>query len=139
MTALVIILAVIALALAVALAMTLKAQRRDQQLVESREAQAHDHRQRLTEASARAERSEADKHHARADATEQLAKEQVARERAEAELHEARLRIAALEQRRDTMEEEAGETPRRSLFRRTSSEVDPHDAEPERSGLGRGD
>jgi flagellar biosynthesis/type III secretory pathway M-ring protein FliF/YscJ len=138
MTTLEIILAIAVVALAAALVMAIAARRRDRRLVESREAMASDQRQRVTEATARAERSEADKHHARADATEQLAQERAGRERAEAELHEARLRIVALEQRRDTLEEEAGEAPRRSIFRRSSSDVDPRDVEHEKPGLGHG-
>jgi hypothetical protein len=138
MTALEIILAIAVVALAAALVMTLRARKKDRRLVDSHEARVSDQRQRMSEATARAERSEADKHHARADATEQLGQERAARERAEAELHEARLRIVALEQRRDTMEEEAGEAPRRSLFRRSSSDVDPRDAEREKPGLGHG-
>ena len=131
MSALEIILLLVVVALAAALAMTLRARRRDLRLTS-------EHHERLTEATARAERSEAEKHHARADVVEELANERVARERAQAALHEARLRIAALEQRRDVREEEAGEVPRRSIFRRSGSEVDPHDTEREESGLGRG-
>jgi FtsZ-interacting cell division protein ZipA len=138
MTTLEIILIIVVVALAAALLATLAARRRDRRVVHSREAAVADQRQRVTEATVRAERSEAEKHHARADTTEALARERAARERTEAELHEARLQVAALEQSRDLQEQEAGDTPRRSIFRRTSSEVDPHDAERERSGSPRG-
>lgn len=125
MTTVEIILALVVVALAAALLATEAARRRDR-------------RQQIAEATARAERFETEKHHARADTTEALARERATRERAQADLHEARLQVAALEQSRDLMEQEAGDTPRRSIFRSTSSEVDPHDAERERSGSPRG-
>lgn len=119
MTALDVILIVIAVALAAALIWSLSAWRRDRRLVESREAMAEGHRQRVTEATTRAERTEAEMHQTRADATEEVAEERAARHGAEAELHEARARIAALEQERGP---EGGGTQqgerRRSLFRR---------------------
>jgi FtsZ-interacting cell division protein ZipA len=138
MTTLEVVLIIAVVALAAALLATLAARRRDRKLVESRESMVSDQRQRVHEATAQAERSQADMHHARADATEELAVERAARERAEAELHEARLQIVALEQRRDTLEADAGEAVgRRSLFRRSDSEIPPEDAEQERPGLTR--
>src|SRR3954468_6387908 len=113
MTTLEIILIIAVVALAAALfgaEAPRRGRRRDRRIVRSREATVADQRQRVTEATARAERSEAEKHHARADTTEALARERAARERTQAELHEARLQVAALEQSRDLQEQEAGET-----------------------------
>ena len=138
MTVLLIVLILAVLVLGAVLFVQVRARKRDARLIESRESAVSDQRQRVTEATARAERSQAETHHARADATEELAQERAGRERAEAELHEARLRIVALEQRRDALEADAGEEAgRRSLFRR-SSEIHPEDTERERSRLQRG-
>jgi predicted Holliday junction resolvase-like endonuclease len=121
MTALVIVLILAVLVLAAVLFRTLSARRRDQRLIEA------------------TARSEADKHYARADATEDLAQERASRERAEAELHEARLRIVALEHRRDTLEADAGQSASRlGLFNRSSSEIPPEDTEQRRTGMSRG-
>ena len=96
MTTLEVILIVVAAALALALVWSLTARRRDRRLIASRDSMVEGHRQRVSEATVRAERTEADMHQARADTTEELAEERAARHRAEAELHEARARIAAL-------------------------------------------
>jgi hypothetical protein len=129
MTAVDIVLIVAVAALAAALVLTLRAHRRDTLRIESREAAAADQSQRVTEASANSERSQAEKHRA-----------QAAREHAEAELHEARLQIVALEQRRNALEADvAEEAGRRGLFRRSSSEIPPEGAERERTGASRGD
>jgi predicted Holliday junction resolvase-like endonuclease len=128
MTALDVILILAVLVLAVLLFVTLRARRHDRRVIESRESAMSDHRQRVTEATAAAERSQAEMHHVRA-----------ARERVEAELHEARLQIVGLEQRRDLLEAAAGEEAgSRSLFIRSSSENHPEDSERERSRLSRG-
>jgi hypothetical protein len=130
LTALEVILIVVVVALAVALAWSLWALRRDRRLIESRKAMAEGHRQRVTEATATAERTQAEMHAERADATEEVARERAARHRAEAELHEARARIAAFQQERGP--DDGGTQPgerRRSLFRR---EPDPErDPSPE--------
>jgi predicted Holliday junction resolvase-like endonuclease len=121
MTALVIVLILAVLVLAALLVATRRALKREQRLLDSREAQMSDHRQRVTEATATAERSQADMHHV------------------QAELHEARLQIVALEQRRDALEADAGEEAgRRSLFRRSSSEIHPEAPEQEQRRLSRG-
>jgi FtsZ-interacting cell division protein ZipA len=138
MTTLEVVLIIAVVVLAAALLASLASRRRDRRLVDSRESMVADQRQRVHEATAQAERSQADMHHARADATEELAEERAARERAQADLHEARLQIVALEQRRDSLEADADENAgRRSLFRRTGSEMIPEDAEQERPGLTR--
>jgi F0F1-type ATP synthase membrane subunit b/b' len=122
MTTLEVILIVVAAVLGLALVWALMAWRRDRRLLDSRESMVEGHRQRVSEATVRAERTEADMHQARADTTEELAEERSARHRAEAELHEARARIAALEQREGAVPEEMEEGGRaRSLFRRETA------------------
>src|SRR2546423_13311778 len=119
MTALVIVLILAVLVLAAVLFVTLSARKRDRRLLESRETAASDQRRRVAEATAQ---------------TEELARERASRERAEAELHETRLRIVALEQRRDQLEADAGETAGRpGLPYRSSSENPPEDTGRERA------
>src|SRR5437763_4712223 len=114
-----VILIIVAALLTAALVWSLIARRRDRKLVASRESMVEGHRQRVTEATTRAERNEAEMHRARADTTEELAEERSARHRAEAELHEARARIAALEQHASGDDARSG--PRR-LSRRDSEQ-----------------
>src|SRR5918999_3511563 len=94
MTTLEIVLIVAVAVLAVTLLASLRSRRR---VVRTHGREVATHQDRATEAHTRAERQEAQLHHARADATEELAEERSARQRLEAELHEARARITELE------------------------------------------
>ena len=94
MTTLEIVLIAVVAVLAVALLASLRSRRR---VVKTQGREVATHQERATEAPTRAERQEAQLHHTRADATEELAQERSARQRLEAELHEARARITELE------------------------------------------